>query len=522
MLFRSKAKSFFKLNVPKELHNVAVRILSELMIPNLIYSPELSDQYKILAQKSISKTEGIVRKGEIIVTKGQKVTKEVLQKVISYQKSRYLESPPKFSLFVFLGSIGHSFVVYSILLFYLYFIRKRIFHDNFQFAILSSLLILTAFGSWLTIQIPSKLPIEYFVFLPALSMLAAIVFDSRTAFYSTITMSLMLAGIRGNDYDAGTAMLIAGTIAAYTVRDIQSRTQIFKSMFFIMIGFSIPIISFGLERSADFSQVITRLLIALLNSAISPLLTFGLLFLMERFSKITTDLKLQEYNNLNHPLLVKLNELAPGTYQHTLSMAILAEKCAAAIGANALLAKVGSYFHDIGKMAKPEYFIENQLDMNNKHDSITPKKSVEAIKHHVLEGIKLAKEYKIPQRIVDFIPMHHGTSLIKHFYAKALEEADGKHVNEKDFRYPGPKPNNKETSIVMICDSAEAVSRLVKDKDQLEQAIEKIIQEKLLDGQFDDSNLSFKELNVIKDTCIKNLLGVSHQRVEYKEIPKKS
>jgi putative nucleotidyltransferase with HDIG domain len=333
-------------------------------------------------------------------------------------------------------------------------------------------------------------------------------------------MALMLSGIRGNDYDLGISMLFAGTLAAYTVRDIQSRTQMFKSIFYIFIGLIIPITAIGLERSSDFSSVMNKILLSLLNAGFAPLITFGLLFILERFSNITTDLKLQEYDNINHPLLVKLSEAAPGTYQHTLALAVLCEKCAAAINANSRLAKVGALFHDIGKIYKPEYFSENQIDIDNKHDLISPFKSAEAIRNHVFEGERLAQEYKLPQRVIDFIPMHHGTSIIKHFYAKALEETGDIVIDTEDYRYHGQKPNSKETAIVMICDSCEALSKVpFKDNDELEKAIEKNIQDKFTDGQLEDSNLTFHDLKIIKDICLKYILAITHQRVEYKEIP---
>ena len=190
-------------------------------------------------------------------------------------------------------------------------------------------------------------------------------------------------------------------------------------------------------------------------------------------------------------------------------------------GAHRLLARVGALYHDIGKITKPEYFIENQIELDkSKHNLISSKKSAEAIKSHVLYGIKIAKEYKIPEKIADFIPMHHGTFLIKHFYAKAVEDAHGEKVNEADYRYPGPKPTTKEAAIVMICDSAEAISRLASsDKEELDKAIEKTINSRLQDGQFDDCEITLKDLHVIKETCLKSLFGVVHQRIEYKEMP---
>lgn len=518
-----KSQLFFVNKLVQKSIPVATKIISLIYQPNLIYSQELTEKAAKNAEKSIAKTSGIVHKDELIISKGEKVTPDLLKKIRSYERSRMMRSDTDYSVWMMVGSFGHAALIYTILILYLFLIRKKIFQDNYQIIILSIVLSLVSATSWLSIEIESALPLQFFVLIPGMAMLVAIVFDSRTAFYVTVTMSLMIAGIRGNDYATGTTMMFAGTLAAYTVRDIQSRTQIFQSIFFIFIGLGIPITAFGLESSADKVQILYNLAIALINSAVSPLITFGFLFVLEKFTNVTTDLKLQEYTNLNHPLLVKMNEIAPGTYQHTLSLAVLAEKCAVAIGANDLLAKVGSYFHDIGKIAKAEYFVENQIGIDNKHDSLTPKKSVEIIRKHVSDGVKLAEDYKLPKRIVDFIPMHHGTSLIKYFYANALENAgEDEEVREEDYRYPGPKPKTKETAIVMICDSAEAVSRLSsKNKEKLEKAIDGIIQDKLLYGQFDDCNLTFKDLQKIKETCIKHLVGVSHPRVEYKNIPEK-
>jgi putative nucleotidyltransferase with HDIG domain len=518
--FITKAEDYFKLKVPDNLRTITLDLVLKLMLPNYIYSEEETQISKDLAESSIPRTKGMVRAGDIVVAKGQKITPEILLKLRSYAKSSFMRSETGYSAWLFLGSFGHAFAILLILYIYLFNLRKRIYFDNFKFGILNACMILTGLMSWISLQVGTRLPVEFIVLLPSLSMLIAIVFDSRTAFYSTVTMAFVVAGIRGYDYDLGVGMLLAGSFAAYTVRDIQSRTQVFKSMLFIFSGFLITIVSFAFVRSADFMPTVYQLIFALINSALAPFFTFGLLFILERVSNITTDLRLQEYNSLSHPLLVKLSEYAPGTYQHTMSVALLAEKCAIAIGANSLLTRVGSLYHDIGKVAKPEYFVENQQNIDNKHDLLSPKKSAEAIRNHVLEGMKLAREYKIPQRIIDFIPMHHGTSLIKHFYAKALEEGDRKSVNEKDFRYPGPKPNSKETAIVMICDPAEALSRLEnKSEEDLETAISFMIQERIGDGQFDDCKLTMYDLKLIRETILKNLHGISHKRVEYKKIP---
>jgi hypothetical protein len=500
---------------------LVLEIINSLNHPNLILSRELTAKNKNLSAQSVARYEGLVREGETIIAKGEIVTESTIKKLQSYSKIKLMKSEVNYTIWSFFGGFGHSVIIYSIFILYLFFIRKKIFADNFQLGLLSALIVLSAFMGWLSITIFSKLPIEFLIMIPSLSMLAAIVFDSRTAFYVTVSMALMISGIRGNDYITGLIFLFVGTIAAYTVRDIQNRSQMFQSILFIFIAFLFGIGTVSLERSVEMSTALNQLMMASINSLVAPMLTFGFLLLLERFTVITTDLKLQEYDRQNHPLLQKLNEIAPGTYQHTLQMASLAERCALAISANPLLAKVGAMYHDIGKIAKPEYFIENQINFENKHDLMSPKKSAEAIRQHVIEGIKMAHEYNLPQRIIDFIPTHHGTTLIKHFYAVAIEQADDKYsINKEDFRYPGPKPQSKETAIVMICDFSEALSRLVNNnKEELENAINANIRERLIDGQFDNCDITLKELEILKDTCVKSLLATSHQRVKYKEIP---
>lgn len=520
--FLSKLQKFATLNFEKDASAV-MEIVSKNVQPNLIYSEELTERARQNNEKSVAKTLGIVRKGETIISKGEILTEDHILKIKSYKISQQMRDENIITTYNIVGSIGHAAIIYSILLIYLYYIRRKIFADNLHLLILSISLIVVSFAAWITVNVYTESPIEYLIFLPTLSMILAIIFDSRTAFYSTVTMALMISGIRGNDYSTGTAMLFAGILAAYTVRDIQSRTQIFRSIFYIFIGLGLVLVFFGFERSDGFDVILPKLLFAGVNSVISPILTFGGIYIVESLTDLVTDLKIKEYDNLNHPLLLKMNEVAPGTYQHTMGVALLAERCAQAIGANQLLTKVGAYYHDIGKISKAEYFTENQMDIENKLDLLPPKRSAIAIREHVNDGVELAKQYKLPKRIIDFIPMHHGTTIIKHFYAKALEEAKEKNseINPDDFRYPGPKPNSRETAILMICDAAEAISRVKEyDKDEIIKRINNSIDEKILDGQFDDSDLTFEDVKVIKDTIKKIIIAKSHQRVVYKEIPK--
>ena len=404
---------------------------------------------------------------------------------------------------------------------YLYYVRRSSFQRNGQLASLLSMPVLSAGFGWVTIALPTALPLEYVIIVPGLAMLTSILYDVRTAIVVTLACSLSVAAARGNDHVIAVVLIAGGAMAAYSATNLHARTQIFTSILSILIGLVVVTLSIELERDTPALALILKLGASAANAVISPLLAFAVILVMERTLNLATDLRLEEFDDINHPLLKKLNERAPGTYQHTMAVVRLSESAAAAIGANALLARVGALYHDIGKLEKSEYFIENQIDIDNKHDRLSPKKSAAIIRQHVQDGIELAREYKLPDRIWKFVPMHHGTVLIRHFYAKAIDEAFEKEVliDEQDFRYPGPKPDSKETAVVMLADAVEALSRLLdtSQRDQIERAVHQIILDRTSDGQLSNTPLTLNDLDVIKESFIKSLLGSSHQRVRYKD-----
>ena len=504
---------------------ILVKMLISVLPAKFMYSESLTNELSNVKIAAVPKTLGIVKAGDIIINKGERIDRMAMLKMQSYTSYRSIIEGKDYSWIVFLGGMGHSFMIFSMLILYLYFIRPNIFKDNYKVMGLCGIMLLASLSGWFSIIINSNYPLEYAVIVPALSMLIAILFDSRTAFYSTVVMSLLIAGIRGSDYSVGLAMMMGGMLAAYSVRDIKSRTQIFQSILFVMLGFALTIISISAERTLDISETLLQLGVAGVNSVFSPLLTFGILYIIERVFNITTDLRLKEYDNVEHPLLLEMSEKSPGTYQHTLTIARLSESAAIAIGANGLLAKVGAYFHDIGKIPKAEYYVENQINIDNKHDKLSPKKSASIIRDHVQDGIELAIEYKLPQRIIDFIPMHHGTMLIKHFYAKAIEFSNigegSTIVKMEDYRYIGPKPVTKETAIVMLADAAEAIARAANadNREDIVEILDSIVKDRFLDGQFDECPITMAEIQEVKESFAKNLLGMRHHRVMYKEIP---
>ena len=262
-----------------------------------------------------------------------------------------------------------------------------------------------------------------------------------------------------------------------------------------------------------------------ISGVLAPFITYGISALFEVIFRVTSDLTLLELTDFNHPLLKRLSQEANGTFNHSVVVGNLAESCANAVGGNPLLSRVGAYYHDIGKLTRPEYFIENQFGGENPHDALAPSLSSKIIVGHVKDGIKLTREYHLPPAVADFIPMHHGTSRIDYFYNRALDQQSEEtgSLSEEDFRYPGPKPNTKETGLLMICEAVEAAVRSLKNPtlNKIESMADKIIEKKLKEEQLDECPLTMRDLNKIKGEVngrygmMPVLRGIYHLRIEY-------
>ncbi len=390
-------------------------------------------------------------------------------------------------------------------------------------SIIGVLLVFEALLMYFAFTTQTALPVEYFVLVPVASMIVTIVFDSRVAFQTTIAVALLVGAMKGNDFGAMFTSLSAGALAVYTVRDIKNRTQIFRSLVFIFIGYSVATLAISLQQVEDASTILAKFSLIAVNSVLSPIITYGLLIFFEKVFNIATDLTLLELSDFNHPLLRELSQKAPGTFHHSIIVGTLAEKAAKAVGANPILARVGAYYHDIGKIMRPEYFIENTMDSDkSKHEWLPPDVSVQMVVSHVTDGIALANKHHLPQRVIDFIPMHHGTTLVAYFYGKALRRpfATGD-VSEEDYRYDGPKPHSKETAIVMLADSVEAAARSLQDKslDNIETVMEDIVKSRYEEGQLDNTDLTFSDLTRIKESFLSVMSGIYHKRIEYPDQP---
>jgi len=400
---------------------------------------------------------------------------------------------------------------------YLMLFRKRIFYDNNKLILIALIFVFVAFTTFLVNQVKVQAPIHLLIFLPAASMLITIIFDSRMGFYSTVVLALIVGALRGNDYTFATMNMIAGGLSVYTVRDIKNRSQIFRSFLIILLGYTASIIAFGLERFAPVDSMLIEFAFAGSNALISPALTYGLLIFFEKMFHITTDLTLLELSNYDRPLLKDLARKAPGTFNHSMTMGTMSETAAESIGANPLLARVGAYYHDIGKTITPQNYVENQLDNQNVHENLTPEESAQLIVSHVEEGIQLAKDNNLPQEIIDFIPMHHGTMTMTYFYERAKKLYGEDKVKIDDYRYPGPKPNSKEAAIIMLADGCESAVRSIEepDSEKVENVIDGIFNSRIDDGQIDDSPVTYSDITKMKETFLSILLGQHHRRIRY-------
>ncbi len=502
-----------------ELASVSYKIAKPYIYPDFIFNKPETDKLISSVTDAVPKTFGIVRENERIVTKHEPINEATKLKLESYKRVRNEQMGSRDFYTQQAGRFLFVAAMIGLIAIFLYKMRENVFGDNFKLILISTIILLECLFSYLSLELKINYPIEYLIFVPVAAMLLTIIFDSRVAVYIIIVICILVSAVRGGDYDILIPNFCASVLVVYSVRDIKNRSQIFTSMIFILIGYTIAILAIAMERYEDFSIIKSQLIFAVLNAVLSPILAYGLLMFYEKVFRVATDLVFLELSDFNNPLLRELSTKAPGTFHHSIVMGNLSEPAAKEIGANQILTRVGCYYHDIGKIANPDYFIENQMD-SNKHEELNPSLSAKMIIAHVKNGIKFAEKHRLPKEIIDFIPMHHGTNLVSYFYEKArTEEGEIDTTHEYIYRYPGPKPQTKETGIVMLADSVEAATRSIEDPTpaKLETQISEIIRARFLDGELDECDLTLKDLIKIKQSFLKTLVGIHHHRIKYPE-----
>ncbi len=497
-------------------------LIVEFMKPNLIYDRETTERRQKARQDRVPRNKGIILKNERILDANTRVTEDALQKLFSLSVSIDNKSMQESRSDTVLAYVGRILVIGIIVSFFFTFLltyRKHIF-DDWRMVLLIGLIFLIEVS--LAFLFTQNLELsEYLIPITVAAMVLTIMFDAKIAFMGITSIILLITILIGNNVEFMVTAMFNSSVGIYAVRQLRRRSQLFTAIFALLSSSALVIIGQGLFKGHAWILMGNDMMNLSIVAILSPIVTYGLIGLLEVSFGITTNLTLIELLDFQHPLLKRLQNEANGTFNHSIVVGNLAEACSDAIGANSLLCRVGAYYHDLGKMARPEYYIENQYAGENLHDNLTSVMSAKIIKNHVTDGLVLAKEYGLPTIVSDFIPMHHGTTRVEYFYRKALEE--DKNVEEVQFQYPGPKPNTKETGILMICEAVEAAVRSIKEPDimKIEAMIDKIINMRVTAGQLSECPLTMDELTRIKGKVdgssglLPVLRGIYHIRIEY-------
>ena len=494
-----------------------------VMIRNTIYSlvfdAVVTEADREQARQAVPQIKGNVVEQEAIVRANEPITAEDLERLTAYgnelRRIEFLEESG-LQLRLILGAFLMSLTIIGIFSVLLHLVRPAIYASMRSLLLLSGLVmiyflvarIVGAYG--LPVEL---LPIS-FVILPV-----AVLWDSRFALLLGFVMTFLT--VAQPPFYASSQVLfltmVGAGAAALSVRVLRRRAQTLVFATVISAGYAIVLLALTFLEQKTLSDLMTSAMWTTLNAFLSAFVAMGFVTMFEWFTGITTDQTLLEWADPNRPLLRRLSQEAPGTYAHSVNAANLGESAANAIGAHGLLVRIGMYYHDAGKVLKPQYFIENQPEGLNPHDSLEPVLSAAIVKEHVTEGARLAKESNLPVVIQDFITEHHGTQFISIFYNQAIERNGKEKVTKQDFTYPGPKPQSKETAIAMMADSIESATRVLQEPNakRLRNLVEKIIQNKQEEGQLDESPLTLAEITILKEAFANSLASIHHQRIEY-------
>lgn len=486
--------------------------------PNYVVDREATREAAEAAADDVEPVMGTIRQGERIIARGEIVDE---QDVAQLEALNVIPDANPWTAFLGVGIVIATEM--GIAWYFLERFGRRVFKANAVFKVLlaASLTILFTALARLFITLAFN---PYLTPLAGLSIIGTLLLGPRLMFLMVVITSVNVGIIAGNDFILTQALLLSSGFAIYTVIRATSRTRLLKAGLIIAAVTAVVMFAGALIGGSDLSAALVQGVRGLANGLLSLMLAMVLLPFLENAFGILTPMKLLELSDPGRPLLQKLLKKAPGTFSHSMMVGNLAESAAERIGADALLARVGAYYHDVGKLEHPGYYIENQISKSNPHKNLAPALSARIIKRHTRDGVEIGRTWDLPQEILSIIAEHHGTTRIEYFYRKALEEAhDGEKVRESDFRYPGGKPRSKEAGIVMVADSVEAtVKSLSKPTPKrIEDVITDTIGSKLDDGQFDECALTVREIHEVGEAIRESLIGFLGPRIEYPEEPKK-
>ena len=491
-----------------EMQVAGTQIIDSKIVANKFPEAKSTEREKEKAAEAVEPV--IIKEGELIVAENSNINRSIYSIL---EKSGLIATDYKGYLKLAAGCLTLTLVIVTILRAYLLSFEKQVLNDKKKISVIMAISVMMIFIS----KGLSGLSV-YLMPVAATSILISIIANERIAIVVSIVVAIF-AGIASSiDMNTLFMLLIGGIVGSFACRNVQQRSNVIIIGLIVALTNSVIIIGFGLAEDIEFNIIIKQLAYGIANGVLSSLIAIGTLPVWENYFGVLTPLKLLEIMNPNNPLLRRLLLEAPGTYYHSMLLGNLAERAADEIGANSLLVRVASYYHDVGKLKRPYFFKENQSDMQNPHDSISPSLSKTIITSHTTDGVELAKENKIPKEISDIMVQHHGTTLVAYFYHKAKEKDPD--ISEDEYRYDGVKPQSKEAAIIMIADSVEAASRSITmpTEDKLQKLVKNIIKSKLDDSQLDESGLTLKDLKSIEKSFVKTISGIYHDRIVYPDI----
>ena len=494
--------------------SISDKIINVLVKPNLFYDNEKTEEAQQEAAKNV--TPVVYKKNQTIVEEGKPITEAQIQALDELG----LLNNSKFNISLYLALAIMVIIVMYIQNRYLKKYYKDIYNNSSKLIMINIITIMTiVFARVFSIASPYLIP------LACTPILLTLLLNYRISLVVSITNIILMAVAVSFNIEIIILAIVSVIVGATFLKKMQQRNDIVYSCIYIAILNGVMTLSISALVTSNLKEILLDTAFILVGSLLSGILSTGLLPFFESMFDIVTNVKLLELSNPNNPLLKKLLMEAPGTYHHSVIVANLAEVATEAVGGNALLARIGAYYHDIGKTKKPYFFKENQLGKENPHDDITPELSKLLIISHVKDGLELAREYKLPKVIQDFIPTHHGKTLVKYFYLTAKNNAENPDdIKEEDYMYPGPKPKTKEQCILMLADSVEAAVRSISNptKEKIENMVDNIVKDKLSSGQLDDSQLTISDVKKIKKCFLKTLNGIYHERIEYPKDERKT
>jgi len=490
------------------------------IIPNLAVDIHEMQSRQEAARAEISPVSEVVMQGEIITRAGSRISDR--QEKIMESMYRQMETSARGEGWYapYLPVLARFLLIlisFLMLYLYLYYFHRRIYLSNPK---ILSLFLIYGLELVLIYLIGIRLDLSIYLFPIAIfSLLVTVLFDAQIGTFNTFILALLLGVLHRFNFSLVLITIIVGTVACYSTQRVRNRAEFFRSIAYLSITYIALIYLLESFKVSPPGQLLNLFGFGLANSIITPLLSIGIMPVFESLFGFTTDITLLELSDLNRPLLKRLSLEAPGTYHHSILVGNLAEAAAKAIDANSLLARVGAYYHDIGKIEIPEYFVENQLGIKSKHDGLAPSMSAIILASHVKKGRWLGEEADLPDEVLNFIEEHHGTMTMNYFLNKA-KEAGIADPSVDDYRYPGPRPQTRETAIVMLADTVEAASRTLSEPKpaRIRNLVQRIISERIQSGELQDCPLTLRDLADITESFTQILTGVFHSRIEY---PKK-